>query len=261
MQGNRYTQNSKKQQQACEMYRSGATLDAIIKAVHLDFYRLRVALDREGLLAYPDEDKPADRCQCGKKTGVKGQKYCSWDHRVEYGEFRQKNPDNWVTFTCLNCQKEFDLPRSYTSVGKYCSNECAARHTKKKQHIVVEDAMVLDSPYEALFYGLMRLWKVPCERADRDRAIPVNGNGWYCPDFYLPDEEIWVETKGFEDDKDKDRWAQWRAAGRKLVVLGSMELEELRRTNGTSPVNSGKLAVMTLRAMERCQAYWPNQKR
>lgn len=236
MQGSRYTQNSKKQQQACQMYRDGATLDAIVKGVHLDWYRLRVALDREGLLAYQDEDKPADRCPCGKKTGVKGQKYCSWEHRVEYGEFRTKNPDNYVTFNCLNCGNEVTRPKHYGGnlVQKYCSNECSAKHTRVKQHIVVDDAVVLDSGFEALFWGLCSLWKVSVERADRKYAQDVNGSGWYCPDFYMPGLDIWIEVKGFEDDSHRARYAGWRMSGRKLTVLRREELDVLRtRANAT----------------------------
>jgi hypothetical protein len=227
MQGNRYDNNSRKQQLACQMYRDGATLDAIVKGIHLDWYRLRVALDREGLLAYPDEDKPADRCPCGKKTGVKGQKYCSWEHRVEYGSFRAKDPANYITFDCLNCGKEVTRLKKYSNHQKYCSNECSAKHNRTKQHIVVEDAVVLDSPYEAFFYGLMRLWKIPVERADRTLAVAVGDNGWYCPDFYLPDMDAWVETKGVAGPEDPPRWAAWREGGRRLALLGREDLKFL----------------------------------
>lgn len=264
---------------AVHRYQAGNGIASIIAesregGSRLDFYQVRMALDTAGVLPYPDEEKPDVWCPCGKKTGHPGRSYCSPEHRNEYGVKKQKDPANWVTFTCLNCKKEFTLPKSYTSVGKYCSNECSAKHNRTKQHIVVEDAMVLDSPYEALFYGLMRLWKIPCERGDRGQAVNFGhdlaaglGTGetggekklWYCPDFYLPEEYLWVEVKGFEDDDDRTRYATWRFAGRKLVVLGAGELEEIRRTNGTSPVNSGRLAVMTLRAMERNQAYWPTR--
>jgi hypothetical protein len=200
-------------------------------------------------------------CPCGEEIleNVYERKYCSPEHRRLYGKKRQANPANYVTFNCLNCDKEVTRPKNYggSQVQKYCSNECSAKHNRTKQHIVVEDAMVLDSPYEALFYGLMRLWKVPCERADRSTAVQVYDDGWYCPDFYLPDEQTWVEIKGFEDDDDRIRYEAWRkaGAGRKLVVLGRDELEQIRRTNGVSPTASGKLALMTLRAMERLQAH------
>jgi len=162
-----------------------------------------------------------------------------------------------VTFTCLNCQKEFALPRSYTSVGKYCSNECSAKHTKTRKFYAVEDLdIIFESSFECLFWSLCMFWKIPVERADRGKAIRVGENGWYCPDFYLPEEDLWVEAKGFEDDDDRARYAAWRETGRKLAVLGRDELEEIRRTNGTSPAASGRLAIMTLRAMERNQTYW-----
>lgn len=100
--------------------------------------------------------------------------------------------------------------------------------------IVVEDAIVLDSPYEAFFYGLMRLWKIPCERADRALAVAVGGNGWYCPDFYLPELGIWVETKGVAGPEDPPRWAEWRGMGRRLALLGREDLRFLGDRAGTA---------------------------
>lgn len=114
---------------------------------------------------------------------------------------------------------------------------------------IAEDGIELNSPGEALLYGLLRLWGVPVEHSGRH----------YCPAFFLPEAELWAEVRGPEDDQ--GRYDAWRAAGCRLVVLGAMELEELRKTNGISLSASGRLAVMTLRAMERCQAYWPKQKR
>jgi hypothetical protein len=95
--------------------------------------------------------------------------------------------------------------------------------------IIADDAIVLDSPYEALFYGLMRLWKVPCERADRSMAVQPIDDGWYCPDFYLPGLDTWVEVKGFEDEDDRIRYEAWRkaGAGRRLAVLRREELHVL----------------------------------
>lgn len=93
---------------------------------------------------------------------------------------------------------------------------------------ITVDGIELNSPEEALFYGLMRLWKVPCERADRSRAISVNGSGWYCPDFYLPEQDLWAETKGFEEEDHRLRYACWRMPGKKLAVLRREQLDVLR---------------------------------
>lgn len=229
-QGGRAARSRSKAQQACDLFREGKSLDEVQKTVRLDYYRLRLALDQAGLHSYPESERPPDKCPCGKRTGVPGQKYCSHEHRMQYGQKRQADPGNQVSFTCARpaCGREVTVPKSYASAKKYCSNECSAKHNRTKQHIAIEDALVLDSPYEALLYGLLRLWKIPVERADREQAIEVNGSGWYCPDFWLPGLDLWVEVKGFEDQDDRDRCAAWRAAGHQLVVLSRIELHTLR---------------------------------
>jgi hypothetical protein len=104
--------------------------------------------------------------------------------------------------------------------------------------IITEDNITLDSPEAALFYGLMRFWEIPCERADRRQAVQVFGDEWYCPGFYLPGEELWVEVKTLEDDKDRIRWEAWRkaGAGRKLAVLRREELDMIREASRDSMV-------------------------
>jgi len=250
--GKRYAQNTAKQAQACELYQQGKPLDYIVKTLQLDFYRLRVALDRAGLRKYREDEKPPDTCPCGKKTGVPGQKFCSHDHRMEYGRTRQANPDNYVTFNCLGCGEEITRYKKYgKGYNKYCSNECAAKHTRTKQHIVVDDAVVLDSGYEALFWGLCSLWKLPVERADRSLAVRVGEDGWYCPDFWLPTLGLYVETKGFEDDDDRARYAAWQDAGYRLRVLDRDDLLQvvsselflsLRSSDEDAPVSGGEHA-------------------
>jgi hypothetical protein len=196
----------------------------------------QVKLNQEEARA--DYDQHPKLCPCGGAIPYEyrhTRQFCSPEHRKEYQSYRVPDPANYVTFDCLNCGKTVTRLKNYGGnlVQKYCSNECSAKHNRTKQHIVVEDAMVLDSPYEALFYGLMRLWKIPAERADRSHAQDVNGSGWYCPDFYLPGLDIWVEVKGFEDDNHRARYAGWRMSGRKLTVLRREELHTLMtRANG-----------------------------
>jgi hypothetical protein len=221
--------------EAVRRYRAGEGIAAIIAASResgsrLDFYQVRMALDEAGALPYPDDEKPDVWCTCGKKTGHPGRAYCSPEHRREYGVKRQADPDNQITFICARpaCGKVMTVPRSYASAKKYCSNECSAKHNRTKQHIVVDDAIVLDSPWEALIWGLLRMWKIPVERADREMAVQVSGDGWYCPDFYLTGPQLWVEVKGYEDEDDRGRYASWRAAGRTLAVLRREHLDVLR---------------------------------
>ena len=226
--GGRAARAASKSERACDLYRQQKSLDEIQKTIRLDYYRLRLALHDATLLEYPDSERPPDACPCGQRTGVPGRKYCSPEHVREYGEKKQADPARQVTFNCQGCGKEVTRYRSYGNGShKYCSNECSAKHNRTKQHIVIEDALVLDSPFEALFYGLCRLWKIEIVRADRAEAIPFGEKGWYCPDFYLPDLRLYVEVKGFEDDDDRARCDEWRKS-RQLAVLRREELHVLR---------------------------------
>lgn len=197
-----------------------------------------------------NKDRWADKrkmttCPCGEVFySPYAKKYCSDECRGIYTEKRQPDLANYITFNCLNCDVEVTRRKKYTQYAKYCSNECSAKHTRTKQHIVVEDAVVLDSGYEALFWGLCSLWKIPVERADRSQAVPVNGNGWYCPDFYVPSMNIWVEVKGFEDDDDRTRYAAWAQAGHHLTVLDRNGLIMMRAAKDERDFRSTLAAIV-----------------
>lgn len=95
--------------------------------------------------------------------------------------------------------------------------------------VIKDDGVTLESPDEALFYGLLRLLKVPVERTTHlwpeGRS---DGKYQWCPDFYLTGKDLWVEVKGSEDDDDRARCVAWRAAGHRLAVLHREQLDVLR---------------------------------
>lgn len=166
-------------------------------------------------------------CPCGENFySPYPKKYHSDECREKYSAKRQKDPANWKTHTCLNCGEEFQLRKSSQSYGKYCSNACAYKHTKTKQHIVVDDAVVLDSSYEAYFWGLCQLLKIPVERFDREQGVQWREGAWYAPDFYLPTLECAVELKGVQDGEDTLRWTAFRETGA-LAVLDREQLLEM----------------------------------
>jgi hypothetical protein len=154
-------------------------------------------------------------------------KYCSDICLATYGQKRQRDPENWATLTCQNCNNEFEQRKSSQSYGKYCSNKCAYRHTKTKQHIVVDDAVVLDSGYEAFFWGLCQLLKVPVERYDREQGVEWREGSWYAPDFYLPSLAVAVELKGMQNDQDETRWECFRQKRGDLAVLLREDLQKM----------------------------------
>ncbi len=185
-------------------------------------------------------------CPCGKEIEAPeyhesryahNRKYCSDDCRKTHGKKKQPNPENYITFDCLNCGKEVTRYKNYgKGHNKYCSNSCSRRHTKTKQHIVVDDAVVLDSGYEAFFWGLCQLVKLPIERYDRGKGVEWREGCWYAPDFYLPSLDLSVELKGLSDGVDTDRWEAFREQRGPVIVLYGDDLRDmtLGRTDLTS---------------------------
>ena len=185
------------------------------------------------------------RCPCGTAIPFEyrhTRQFCSPEHRRHYGAKRQPEPDKYITFNCLNCGKEVTRYKKYGSgASKYCSNECSAKHNRVRKFYAVEDLdIIFESGYECLFWSLCTFLKIPVERADRSQAVQVGEDGWYCPDFYLPESKLYVEVKGYEDDDDRDRCAAWRASGRQLAVLRREELDVLRACS-TAQALTGQL--------------------
>lgn len=146
---------------------------------------------------------------------------------------RQSDPDNYETFTCETCGKKTTKRKRRGKVWKFCSNACAAKHTKTVRHYVVRESdMVLDSSFEMLFAGVAIFLKVSIERVDRSSAIGVDLGDRevvYAPDFHLPALGLWVEVKGHEgDEHHDDRWAAWREQCGPLAILKREDLDELR---------------------------------
>jgi hypothetical protein len=168
------------------------------------------------------------RCPCG--TGITyefrhSRQFCSSECRSKHGVKRLPDPENHATFSCLNCGTEVTR-RKGLGYHKYCSNACAVKHTKTKEHIVVDNAVVLDSTWEALFWGLCGFRKIPVERFDRESGVAWREESWYAPDFWLPHFGLAVEVKGVEDTDDAEKWTAFRAKF-PLIVLGRDELDAL----------------------------------
>ena len=155
-------------------------------------------------------------------------KYCSPACRGKYGKKKQPKPENHVTFTCQNCQAEVTRPRSWgKGYFKYCSNECARRHTKTRRFYGIEGLdVVFESSWEALFWGLCGFRKLPIERYDREQGVEWQEGAWYAPDFWLPTLDLAVEIKGQPDEDDDEKWTAFRTT-RRLAVIGRAEMRLL----------------------------------
>lgn len=167
-------------------------------------------------------------CPCGTIFySPHPKKYCSDECLKTYGKKRQADPENHSTFNCLNCGGAVTR-RKGLGHHKYCSNACAQKHTKVKKHYGVEGLeIVFDSSYETLFWSLCAFLKVSVERFDREQSIELPSGHHYGPDFYLPQQALHVEVKGFEDEDDRMRYAAWQE-NHTLVVLDRAKLQQLR---------------------------------
>jgi len=86
----------------------------------------------------------------------------------------------------------------------------------------------LDSSYELAYVSWLDEQEKPWKR--NLIKFPYYWEGevrYYIPDFYLIDEDIYVEIKGYETEKDK---AKWSAFPFKLKVLKRKDLRELGLT-------------------------------
>ena len=180
-------------------------------------------------------------CPCGLAINYEHRntrQYCSEECRKTYSTKRQKDLSKWVTFNCETCQKETTKRVSSGNKNRFCSNACAAKHTKTVRHYVCRESdMVLDSTWEMLFAGLMGFLKISCERFDRTQAIEWRDDRWYAPDFLvtIDNQAIAVEVKGLEDEDDSERWVAFLAAypNLGLVVLDRARLNILLHDDPT----------------------------
>lgn len=169
-------------------------------------------------------------CPCGKEIPKRdpvtkraiSRKYCDDVCRAKYKKTIQPNPDNYQTFDCETCGEEITRFRKKNPY-RFCSNACAAKWTRKVRHIGVKDSdVVLDSGWEALFWGVCSFLKASVERFDRSDALEWRPDHFYGPDFVVlvDGTPLAVEIKAQEDGEDAARWDAWRQVRGVLVVIG-----------------------------------------
>lgn len=66
---------------------------------------------------------------------------------------------------------------------------------------------------------------IQIERNERGFPYEWNGVRTYYPDFYLPQEDLFIEVKGYETERDR---AKWRDFPLKLKVIRKSDIKEFR---------------------------------
>jgi hypothetical protein len=175
-------------------------------------------------------------CPCGERIPFEfrhTRQFCSPEHRSLYAPKRQADPTKQITFDCATCGTSVTRRKGYSqsiSGKQFCSNECAAKHTKTVKNYVLRDQdMVLDSRWEVLVVGLLGYRKIACERFDRSDVIEWSPGHWYGPDLVVPtyDGPIYIEVKGYEQEHDAPKWEAFRAAGNRLVTIDQDLMEQM----------------------------------
>jgi len=64
-------------------------------------------------------------------------------------------------------------------------------------------------------------WRRPAERFYYEYDKLKGGCGYYTPDFYLIDQDLWIEIKGYEHERDR---AKWKFFPYKLKILKGKNL-------------------------------------
>lgn len=164
--------------------------------------------------------------------------YCSPECRETYANKggRKRQDEKWVTKVCETCGKEFQFRQASKNLGRFCSNTCA--HRRPIERHPTPDDVRLDSWWEHLVYAALKVAKVPVERVDRSvHGVEFDGR-FYAPDFFLPEQNIYVEVKGVITPEQEAKWDAFRAAGHQLAVVGPGEIQSFSPANSLAIVEN-----------------------
>lgn len=109
--------------------------------------------------------------------------------------------------------------------AKGWDNKCG-RAPKFKYHSDIAGDVTLDGSWELAVAKYLDKNKIIWKRnTDRFEYINLQGNkSFYKPDFYLINEDTYIEIKGYETDLDKCKWKQFP---KKLKIWKKKDLLEL----------------------------------
>lgn len=142
---------------------------------------------------------------------------------------------------CLICNKEFFIQnwKAQRNMGKYCSNECARKRPNQggyrpgsvrnfksgwyTSHIA--GRVWLDSSYEFVMAEYLDEKKYKWIKNHKGFPyVKIDGSGAnYVPDFYIEDLDLWVETKGYMTENDKQKMKYFP---HKIKLIGKKEIYE-----------------------------------
>ena len=168
-------------------------------------------------------------CPCGVNTGSYQKKYCSDEHREQWG--RKKAPVVMVTHTCLGCGEDFERPHYYPGKKKYCSNRCAHKEQKMTTEVAAlcenGKTVIFRSEWEIRFYAACLRFNYNIRSYDGPDI--QTSQGVYRPDFIIHnghdrDPEIVVDVKGYLRPESKTKMIEAALQGVNLLVVDGVKL-------------------------------------
>ena len=94
---------------------------------------------------------------------------------------------------------------------------------RTKQQII--DGIVCQGQWEVDFYLWCKHNQISCERCDEWFDYEWQGSRRYNPDFYLPEQDLYIEVKGYATERDH---AKWRDFPKRLTVINKQCIMSIR---------------------------------
>lgn len=168
------------------------------------------------------------------------QKISHWFKTHSY--FIPHNPKHIATLTCSNpdCRSLYSVPLYLAKKRKYCSSTCAIKiiggqttspkASKGKPGIRtdIDPQICFYSTWEANIARVFNLTGVKWQYAPKIFDLGLHT---YRPDFYLPDNETYIEVKNFMGDYSKMRDSLFRSKfpNTKLHILSKYEYKQIEQ--------------------------------
>jgi hypothetical protein len=119
------------------------------------------------------------------------------EHTKSLNKERWSDPENKVKQSRSMKKAVEKFPESYTSSNR--------GRTKQIEY----NGLKFQGNWELEFYKWCVNNNIPCERNTEGFSYTWNGDRTYFPDFYLPDQDVYVEVKGYQTERDLAKWNQF----------------------------------------------------
>lgn len=133
---------------------------------------------------------------------------------TDYNNTRWSDPDNRLRQS-IAMKKAVDRnPEAYSSSNR----------GRTKQIII--DGIKLQGQWEVDFYLWAKAQGLEPTRPTESFEYNWNGVRSYFPDFYIKSQDLYIEVKGYETERDR---AKWRDFPKNLRIIKEAEIKQIRQ--------------------------------